>query len=50
MGVHISSRDFLNQLKLNFPIYIDSLCNKLTKSPPFFLRDTQKTLEQMLMQ
>ncbi len=37
MGVDISFEDFLNQLKLDFPIYIDSLCNKLTK-PTLFLK------------
>jgi hypothetical protein len=39
MKVDVSFEDFINQLNLNFAIYIDSLCNRLTK-PTFFLRDT----------
>jgi hypothetical protein len=49
MGVDISFEDFLNQLNLDFPTYIDYLCNKLTK-PIFFSKRHMKTLEQMLMQ
>ncbi len=37
MGVDISFEDFINQLNLNFAIYINSLCNRLTK-PTFFLK------------
>jgi len=43
MGVDIPFEDFLNQLNLNFPIYIDSLCNKLTKHI-FFLKRHMKDI------
>ncbi len=36
MGVNISFENFLNQLNLDFPSYIDSLCNKLINPPLFF--------------
>jgi hypothetical protein len=40
MGVDISFEDFLNHLNLNFAIYIDYLCNRLTK--PTFLYKTRE--------
>jgi len=43
MGVDISFEDFLNQLNLDFPTYIDSLCNKLTK-PTFFFKKTHENI------
>jgi hypothetical protein len=38
MKVDISFEDFLHQLNLNFPTYIDFLCNRLT-NPTLFLID-----------
>jgi len=43
MGVDISFEDFLNQLNLDFPTYIDSSCNKLTK-PTFFSKKHMKDI------
>jgi len=41
MGIDISFKDFLNQLKVDFAIYIDSLCNILTK-PTFVFEKTRE--------
>ncbi len=43
MGVDISFENSLNKLNLDFPTYIDSLCNKLTKST-FFLKRHMKDI------
>jgi hypothetical protein len=44
MGVDISFEDFLNQWNLDFIIYIDSLCNILTK-PILFLKRQVKDIK-----
>jgi hypothetical protein len=44
MGVDISFEDFFNQFNLNFPIYIDYLCNILIK-PTFVFKRHMKDIK-----
>ncbi len=44
MGVDTSFEDFLNQLNLDFPTYINSLCQRFTK-PTFFFKRHVKNIK-----